>query len=151
MPEKLVIYLIGSLRNPDIPILANQLREVGYDVFDDWFAPGPEADDYWQKYETTRGRTYKEALNGYAARHIFEFDFHHLQKADIGILVLPTGKSGHLEFGWMVGQGKPGYVLFGAGEPERWDVMYQFATDVFFNMEELIDTLTSKYPPREAS
>ena len=145
------IYLIGSLRNPQIPHIANELRAVGYDVFDDWFAPGPEADDYWQKYETARGRTYKEALEGYAAKHVFKFDFHHLQKANIGILVLPTGKSGHLEFGWMVGKGKPGYILFGTGEPERWDVMYQFANGVFFSMEELIDTLTTEHPPTKVS
>ena len=144
------VYLIGSLRNPQIPYIANELRGVGYDVFDDWFAPGPEADDFWQKYETARGHSYKEALNGYAANHIFNFDLHHLQKADIAVLVLPTGKSGHLEFGWMVGKGKPGFVLFGAGEPERWDVMYQFANDICFTTETLIDTLTAKHPPTKA-
>ena len=142
------IYLIGSLRNPNIPHIANQLRVVGYDVFDDWFAPGPEADDYWQKYETARGHSYKEALEGYAARHIFEFDIHHLQQANIGLLVTPAGKSCHLELGWLIGRGVPGYVLF-SGEPERWDVMYRFANGIFFNTEELIDNLTTKHPPTQ--
>lgn len=141
-----VIYLIGSLRNPKIPLLAKELRTYGYDVFDDWFAPGPEADDYWQEYETSRGRSYREALQGYAARHIFDFDKSHLLRADVGLLVVPAGKSCHLELGYLVGRGVPGYILF-EKEPERWDVMYCFANDVFLDQGELIDTLTSKHPP----
>ena len=137
-----IIYLIGSLRNPEIPHIGNRLREIGFEVFDDWFAPGKIADDEWQAYETVRGHSYKQALRGYAANHIFDFDHHHLNRADIGLLVLPAGKSGHLELGYLIGQGKPGYVLFDA-VPERWDVMYQFATNVFFNLEELLDGLKS--------
>ena len=55
-------------------------------------------------------------------------------------MVMPAGKSGHLELGYMLGQGKKGYILFDK-EPDRWDVMYQFATGVFFNKEELINEL----------
>ena len=32
------IYIIGSLRNPEIPLLGNDLRKLGLDVFDDWFS-----------------------------------------------------------------------------------------------------------------
>ena len=46
-----MIYLIGSMRNPAVPVLANNLRKEGFKVFDDWSSPGPEADDYWQDYE----------------------------------------------------------------------------------------------------
>ena len=45
------IYLIGSLRNAKIAEIANKLRSAGHEVFDDWFGAGPEADDFWQKYE----------------------------------------------------------------------------------------------------
>jgi hypothetical protein len=131
------VYLIGSLRNPNIPQLGNSIRKLGYEVFDDWFAAGPEADDYWQKYEQSRGTSYGDALNSYAARHVFNFDIHHLERADIGVLVMPAGKSGHLELGYMIGQGKRSYVLFDK-EPERWDVMYQFADDVFFDEQDFL-------------
>lgn len=130
------IYLIGSLRNPEIPRIGNYLREIGFEVFDDWFAGGKIADDEWQAYEQLRGRPYDVALKGYAAQHVFHFDLEHIERADIGVLALPAGKSGHLELGYMIGQGKPGYVLFDK-EPERWDVMYNFATEVFFNLPEL--------------
>ena len=134
------IYLIGSLRNPIIPEIGVRLRGLGYDVFDDWFAGGKIADDEWQSYSKARGQTYKEALESYAAKHVFHFDLEHLHRADIGVLVLPAGKSGHMELGWLLGRGKRGYVLF-EKEPERWDIMYQFADGVYFDFEELLVAL----------
>jgi len=135
------IYLIGSLRNAKINEIAARLREAGHEVFDDWFAAGPEADDYWQKYEIAKGNNYKQGLAGYAAKHVYEFDKYHLDRNDIAILALPAGKSGHLELGYMIGKGKPGYILFDETMPDRWDVMYQFATGVFFTIADLIDEL----------
>jgi len=134
------IYLIGSLKNSNIPLLGNKLRKLGFDVFDDWFSPGPEADDFWRKYEKLRGRTYSEALKGYAGTHIYHFDRTHVDRCDIGVLYMPAGKSAHLELGFMLGSGKKGYVLFDK-EPERWDVMYQFATGVYFNLKDLTTAL----------
>lgn len=138
------IYLIGSLRNAKIGEIANTLRLAGHEVFDDWFGAGPEADDYWQKYETARGHNYKEALGGYAANHVYKFDKYHLDNNDMAVLVLPAGKSGHLELGYVIGKGKPGYILFDEAMPDRWDVMYLFASGVFFNVESLIEELKAK-------
>jgi hypothetical protein len=53
---------------------------------------------------------------------------------------MPAGKSGHLELGYFVGTGKPGFIYFDA-VPDRYDVMHQFATDVFSSDEELIEGL----------
>lgn len=135
-----VVYLIGSLRDPRISELGTTLRSKGFEVFNDWHAAGPEADDYWQAHETARGHTYKEALQGYAAKHVFSFDYYHLNRADIGVLVMPSGRSAHLELGYMVGRGKPGFVLFDK-VPERYDVMYQFANAVCFDEDELVEEL----------
>lgn len=134
------VYLIGSLRNPIIPSLGRKIRALGYEVFDDWHGAGPEADDQWQRYEQDRGRTYTEALRGRAAQHVFAFDKKHLDMADIGVLVLPAGKSGHLELGYLAGRGKRTFILFDK-EPERWDVMYNFATGVFLEQEQLMMAL----------
>lgn len=141
----MTLYLIGSLENPKIPELGNVLREAGYDVFEDWHAGGPEADREWMRYEMQRGRTYKQALAGYHAHHVFNFDLHHLDRADAGILVYPAGKSAHLELGYMIGRGKPGYILI-QDEPAKWDVMVLFATKVCFNLQELIDALNVNGP-----
>jgi nucleoside 2-deoxyribosyltransferase len=136
------VYLIGSLRNPAVPELAASLRDEGYEVFDDWFAAGPEADDWWQKYEKARGHNYEQALAGHAANHVFQYDKSHLDSSDAAVLVLPAGKSGHLEFGYMIGRGKPGFILLDK-EPERFDVMYRFATGVVSSEDALIVALES--------
>ena len=144
MKRKLVIYLIGSLRNEKIPHVAKEIRELGFEVFDDWFSPGPEADDFWRKFEKVRGSSYKEALSNYAAKHIYNFDKSHIDRADIGVLFMPGGKSAHLELGYMIGRGKRCFVLFDK-EPERWDLMYQFAMenegDICFSMDDLKKSL----------
>lgn len=132
------VYVIGSLRNDRIPEIANQLRRAGFEVFDDWYAAGPEADDYWQRYEQRRGHNFAQALDGYAADHVFWFDRHHLADADAVLLVLPAGKSGHLEFGWALGKGKRGVVLLD-GEPERFDVMYRFADSIVYTVDDAVE------------
>ena len=131
------VYLIGSLRNPAIPTIAARLRDVGVEVFDDWFAAGPDADDIWRDYEKARGRTYTQALeDGWHASHVWEFDKGHLDSADAGVLVLPCGRSGHLELGYLIGQKKPGYILL--DNPDRWDIMYLFARRVFTSLDDLV-------------
>lgn len=135
------IYLIASLRNEAVPALANKIEaETGHIVFDSWFSPGPEADDYWRKYEKARGRTYEQALDHYAATHVFEFDKSHIDRCDAGVLLLPAGKSCHLELGYILGSGKPGFIYF-PEEPERWDVMYKFSSKLLFSEESLMETL----------
>lgn len=131
----MIIYLMGSLRNPDIPNTAATLRDWGHEVFDDWFAAGPEADDHWRLYEEGRGRSYIEALDGHAATNIFGLDYHHLNRAHAGVLQLPAGRSAHLELGYLLGQGKPGFILL--DDPDRWDVMYKFATAICLGFDDL--------------
>jgi len=134
------VYVIGSLRNPKIPEIANKIREAGFEVFDDWYAAGPEADDKWKEYEQGRGRDYQSALSGHPATHVFEFDKKHLDDSDAVVLVLPAGKSGHMELGYCLGKGLPGYILLEEGN-DRWDVMYKFATKVVTSTDDLIQSL----------
>jgi hypothetical protein len=134
------LYLIGSLRNPQVPLLGKRIRALGFDVFDEWFGAGRDADKSWQAYEETRGRHYGEALYGRAAVNTFQFDLRNLNNSDLGVLLLPAGKSGHLELGYLIGQGKPGFVLF-PEVPAHWDLMYQFAQGVFFHPDALLHTL----------
>lgn len=155
-----VLYLIGSLRNTRIPKLAQKLREENphMEVFDDWYSAGPEADDYWKEYETARGRSYTDALEGYAAKHVFEFDKHHLDRCTHALLVLPAGKSGHMEIMYAAyGVGAKAAILL---DPQdvRWDVMYQFVT-VLDNdeaigtwlAEESVETNRKERRPRQAA
>lgn len=134
------VYVIGSLRNPNIPVVANELRKAGFDAFDDWYSVGPEADDKWQEYEKQRGRSYKEALQGAHAQDVFHFDKRNLDDSDAAVLVYPAGKSAHLELGYTAGKGKPTFILLDK-EPERFDVMTLFATGVVGTVGELVEKL----------
>jgi hypothetical protein len=136
---KLKIYLIGSLRNPEVPKIGGRLRSSGFEVFDDWYSAGSLADDAWRDYEKARGHSYSEALNGLAANHVFSFDKFHLDRSDAGILVLPAGKSGAIELGYIIGSGRPGYILL--DDPERWDVMFKFAKVVSDNLDDILGDL----------
>lgn len=133
------IYLIGALKNPDIQTIAAFLRKHGYNVWDDWHAAGPEADEYWQRYEQARGRTYQQALAGKHAQDVFYFDRSLLDFADAAVLAMPAGKSGHLEFGYFAGSGKPCFIL--TDQPERYDVMPNFANLVCHSQIELLEKL----------
>lgn len=137
------LYLIGSLRNPYVPILELKIeRETEIDVFAEWYGAGEKADDAFKEYHKGCGLSYREALSTYAARHIFEFDKYHLDRSDGAILLFPAGKSCHLEAGYMVGQGKPVYALFPDGEPDdRYEIMMQFLTKIFYSEEELVEFL----------
>ena len=139
---KVNIYLIGALKNPAIQAAAKQLRQAGYNIWDEWHGAGPEADEWWQKYEEARGRTYQEALAGLHAQDVFLFDRVHLDLADCAILLMPAGKSGHLELGYFAGTGKPAFILLDE-EPKRYDVMPNFAT-VCYSMAELIEKLSKQ-------
>ncbi len=137
-----MIYVIGSLRHSRIRKVAAALSAHRHEVFDDWHAAGPEADDIWQKYEQERGRTFREALVAKHARMVLDFDRDNLNRATAAVLVFPAGKSGHLELGYIIGQGKPGYILL-EREPERWDVMYAFARGVYYNVPDLLAALAT--------
>ena len=139
------IYLIGSLRNPQVPVLANELRLAGYEVFDDWFAASENADDSWRDYEKGRGHNLEEALRGLAANHVFEFDKLHLDQCDTGVLLLPSGKSGHLELGYLAGKGCKTFIIY-PQEPERFDVMYLLADAVCTSTTDLLTKLNEISP-----
>lgn len=125
------VYLIGSLSNPRIPALANQLEADGVPCFDAWFSPGPDTDSQWRAHELCRGRSYIEALAGPHAQNVFHFDKRWIDGASAVVLVAPAGRSAHLELGYVIGQGKPGFILLDEPNPPRWDVMAAFATRVF--------------------
>ena len=123
-----------------VPEIGNDLRRLGFDVFDDWYSAGEKAEDAWQAYEQGRGHTFAEALDGYAAQHVFEFDQRHLNESDIGVLIMPAGKSGHLEAGFLIGKDKPVYAYL-PEEPDRFDVMYSFFSGVFVEKKDLLNVV----------
>ena len=130
------IYLIGSMRNENIPLLGRRLRALGHEVHDEWYAPGPNADDYWRDYETAKGNTFVDAIKGRHAEEVFNYDKKYIDKADCVVLLMPAGKSAHLEMGYAVGQHKETHIVL--DDPDRWDIMYRFLDHVWANEDELV-------------
>lgn len=144
-PDPKKLYLIGSLRNAAVPALASRLRTSCPDVeiFDDWYAAGPEADDWWKRYEQSRYGTdaaaYQKGLEGYAAGHVFEFDKEHIDTSTHALLMLPAGKSGHMEITYaLYGAGCDCAILLEQDADPRWDLMYKFIPNIFKNEEEVV-------------
>lgn len=135
------LYIGGSLRNEQVLFMAQEIKDSfpNLYVFADWMAAGPHADDAWRDYEKAMGYTYEQALRRPAAENVFYFDKSHLDTSDAFLLVLPCGRSAHMELGYMVGQGKKTAVFI--DDPDRWDVMYQFAGLVTSNKEVLAEWL----------
>jgi hypothetical protein len=138
------IYVIGSLRNRNkVMKFANELREQGYTVWDDWTSPGKDADIHLWKYYKQRGFTYEQMIQSDAARNNYEFDRRHLERADCVVMFGKCGKSGHMELGFSAAR-KPAF-LFLEKEPERPDIMYGFLYDskggIFFDMQKLFAAL----------
>jgi hypothetical protein len=140
--EKKQIYIIGSLRNEKISVIAKELRELNFTIFDDWHSVSPNGDDLWKDYETKRGRSYEEALQGWHAHNVFNFDKKHIDNSDIGVLIMPAGKSAFLELGYIIGQGKPGFILM--DDQERYDVMVLFTEVTGGSVCFLIEDLKEK-------
>lgn len=133
-----MIYVIGSLKNPRVPEVAAFLRGEGFAAFDEWCAAGFDADKHWNAYVKARGLSYRDALKLPFLETVFNFDLEHLNKADAGVLVMKAGKSAHAELGYLIGRGKPVWILHD-GEPEgEWELMPKFATGMAYQLDELL-------------
>ena len=138
------IYVASSWRNENQPQLVKRLREDGHQVYDfrNPFngVPGfawSEIDPNWESWSASK---YRELLttNPIAARG-FVSDMRAMQWADTCVLLLPCGRSAHLEAGWFCGQGKRTIILTRDGEEP--ELMALLATDICISFEEVITAL----------
>jgi hypothetical protein len=137
------IYVASSWRNATQPTVVEALRDVGHAVYD-FRLPYPECPEFrwaevgprWCNWTAAESR---EALNHPLAQVGFARDMDALKACDACVLVLPCGRSAHLELGFAVGAGKPTFVLLEDGcEPE---LMYRMCTRLCLTTDELIVAL----------
>lgn len=65
-----------------------------------------------------------------------------MEWADACVLVLPSGRSAHLEAGWFAGKNKPVYVLTRDGEEP--ELMAKMCTAICTSFSELMDAIDGK-------
>jgi hypothetical protein len=137
------IYLASSWRNPYQPSVVRELREFGFHVYD-FRNPKPgdkgfawsAIDENWLKWTPEE---FFKALKSPVAQRGFNLDWNAMVAADVGVLLLPCGRSAHLEAGYFVGAKKPLFILCPTlPEPE---LMYKMADGVAANLPELVSML----------
>lgn len=83
--------------------------------------------------------TYLEVIEHPIAWAGFTKDFEAMQKADTFVLVLPCGRSAHLELGWAVGAGKRTAILM--EDPAVPELMYKMVDYLAPSLFELLGWL----------
>lgn len=145
------IYLASSWRNEQQPAVLAALREAGHEVYD--FRNPPNGTGFtWKQvgYDTdfiASGNvtasdlgTYLDALDTPRAIEGFQSDFGAMKWADTFVLLLPCGRSAHLEAGWAAGAGKRCVVLLSTEKFEP-ELMYLLCDQVVTTLPALVRTL----------
>ena len=131
-------YAASSWRNPTHPAVVAALRAEGHEVYDFRHPEGEESHgfhwrDCYQADDLERDETgnavastadaYLAAIEHPLALAGFGADFGAMHSCDACVLVLPSGRSSHLEAGWFVGQHQPVAVLL--TDPLLPELMYR--------------------------
>lgn len=108
-------YVASSWRNPYQPALVRALRSAGMQVYD-FRNPAPgvtgfawsEIDPDWMDWMPSEWR---EALRHPIAVKGYRNDRRGMDNSECCVLVLPSGRSSHMEAAFMAAQGKPVFTL----------------------------------------
>ena len=137
------IYVASSWKNKYQELVVQIARTYGCEVFDFKNPPGVERVFSWSDiqsgWELWTTEEYIKALRHPAAQACFESAHEGMVWADIGILVLPCGRSGHLEAGWMKGIGMPVYVF--SPEIIEPELMYKLLGEIIPTWRDLCEKL----------
>lgn len=143
------IYVASSWRNAYQPAVVEALRAGGFTVYD-FRHPLPGDDGFsWQQVDqdwkpgdkVTLDRWHAMSSNP-VARKGFHLDYGAMHTADGCVLVLPAGRSAHLEAGFFHGMKKQLVVLM--PEPQEPDLMYLMANAVVGTIPEVV-TIVKTY------
>lgn len=137
------IYVASSWRNKYQPNIVQDLRYEGHEVYDFRNPPGKagfqwrDIEEAWQTWTMERYRellqTTADAAFGYTA------DRRAMQWADTCLLVLPCGRSAHLEAGYFHGANKR--LVIYIPEPIEPDLMYLMADYICLTIDEVFEAL----------
>lgn len=132
------IYLASSWKNKEAVLeMASLLRDEGHTV--DAFCEDDRAVSFnWSDLFAvmdTDGFDITEydaidMMNHWMLQDAFMYDKQQLDWCDAVIMMLPCGRSSHMEAGYAVGRGKKLYIV-GGFEKGEFDVMYGFAAGMY--------------------
>jgi hypothetical protein len=140
------IYVASSWKNKFYPEVIATLKEARpQDKFYDFRNPEggtgfswAEIDEDWENWNTEK---YFAALETKRSKEGFASDMNALKACDLCILVLPCGRSAHLELGYAVGAGKRTIIYM--PEYDVPDLMYMMVDAIVQGKEELLSAITA--------
>ena len=135
------IYVATSWRNQRHPEIIKYLRECGHAVYDFRDPPNglkggfqwSQIDPDWQQWSAAAYRL--ALLNSPLSAQGYVSDLRALEWCDTCVLVMPCGRSAHLELGYAAGRGKRTVILLEDGEPE---LMYLIADSLATSLAEMV-------------
>lgn len=139
---KSTIYVASSWRNDYQQFVVQTLRKAGHEVYD-FKHPRPGNNGFsWgdiaEKWQGWNPSEFRQALCDPIAEAGFASDWDAMVAADTCVLVLPCGRSAHIEAGYFVGAGKRLIILLAQGEPE---LMYKMAGHLCLTVKEVVEIL----------
>lgn len=138
------IYVASSWRNGEQPAVVIALREAGHEVYDFRNPSEGNSGFNWREldpdFKNWNLRQYVHHVRGPIADRGFAFDRDALHWCDTCVLVLPCGRSAHLEAGYAAGQGKRTIFMLSPVQFEP-ELMYRLGHGFVTNTQELICAL----------
>lgn len=140
------VYVASSWRCPMQPFVISILKSANIDHYDFRNPPG-HAGFGWEQVmpfdidnQLVHQDDYLEGLKHPLAEEGYNADFGAMLKADAFVLVLPCGRSAHLELGWAVGAGKRTAILLD-GPNVTPELMYKMVDRVSPDIMDLLEWL----------
>jgi hypothetical protein len=141
------IYVASSWRNEYQPVVVEMLRMHGHSVYDFRNPPNGVPGFAWEAAgmpdrTNLKADIYRQILTTSPICALgYQNDMRGMEWADTCVLVLPCGRSAHLEAGWFAGRGKRCIIL--TQDNEEPELMALMATDICISIAEVIDVLKS--------
>lgn len=142
--SQLGIYVASSFDCAFYNNVIHMLRYEGYKPYN--WKDNPEANT-----EELKCKTPADFIKQYNHNNLYypyKRDKDALDKADVGILVLPSNKSAHLEAGYLIGRIKPLciYIDESLREPDfKVEVMYKLTSYIFNNINKVRQFIDNVY------
>ena len=151
------IYVSSSWKNELQPDLVTLLRQHGHKVYDFRHPDGRDDRNVWEEvtpplhlntaYQQSilTPPDYDKMLSQKAVRDRFNDHFNAMSDADTCVLLLPCGRSSHVEAGYMAGVGKRVFV-YDTSTHITPELMYLTFDGYFHTEEDLLEALNEPIP-----
>lgn len=151
MIDKMRLYVASSWRNPIYPRVIEFLRTLpDLEIYDFRNPPGrtgfswASIDRNWVEWTIPQ---YIAALEHPLAKAGFKSDMDALEEAHMCIMVLPCGRSAHLEMGWAIGAQKKSCIYM--PHKQEAELMYKMSDAIVASLPELESFIRTELAVRQ--